>query len=339
MEGGSKSAGPKLGSSRETRIKVENNSEVPGTLYEESVSKRRREKAWIDHGLYVGVEQDFESKVVVPTKGKSRGKAAASCKKAPSMPVPVSNIFDVQRDFKMPYFVWAPTPYHIGNVPGWRILNHNVFIGDASTYWKKENASNVKCVCTEECNDHCLNRCTWMECDNESCNVGRNCKNRAFADLRDRIKRKKGKDFARGVDVFLTEDRGYGLRATRSFDPHQIIVEYTGEIVTQEESERRMDEVYKDNQNYYLMLFDQNMILDATRGSVARFVNHSCEPNSRMEKWLVEGKPRMALFAGDRGVKAGDELTYDYNFNWFKGVTQQSCKCGSEKCRGTLGKR
>jgi len=72
--------------------------------------------------------------------------------------------------------------------------------------------------------------------------------------------------------------------------PNQIIVEYTGEIITQEESERRMVEVYKDNkvccssiiytysiylldQNYYLMLFHQNMILDATRGSVARFVN------------------------------------------------------------------
>lgn len=80
------------------------------------------------------------------------------------------------------------------------------------------------------------------------------------------------------------------------------------------------------------------MILDATRGSVARFVNRkslltllhrkfdyvlmlhffpiqdSCDPNCRMEKWLVDGKPRMALFAGDEGIEAGDELTYDYNF-------------------------
>jgi histone-lysine N-methyltransferase ASH1L len=37
------------------------------------------------------------------------------------------------------------------------------------------------------------------------------------------------------------------LRASRSFDPGQIIVEYTGEIITQEESDRRLDEVYKDN--------------------------------------------------------------------------------------------
>jgi [histone H3]-lysine4 N-trimethyltransferase ASH1L len=33
-----------------------------------------------------------------------------------------------------------------------------------------------------------------------------------------------------------------------------------------------------------------------------------------MEKWIVSGKPRMALFAGDSAIEAGDELTYDYNF-------------------------
>ena len=62
------------------------------------------------------------------------------------------------------------------------------------------------------------------------------------------------------------------------------------------------------------MNFDQNMIIDATRGSIARFVNHSCEPNCNMVKWTVAGKPRMALFAGEDGIMTGDELTYDYNF-------------------------
>ena len=51
------------------------------------------------------------------------------------------------------------------------------------------------------------------------------------------------------------------------------------------------------------MDFDQSMILDATRGSIARFVNHSCAPNCRMIKWTVAGKPRMALFAGDNGLQ------------------------------------
>ena len=38
-------------------------------------------------------------------------------------------------------------------------------------------------------------------------------------------------------------------------------------------------------------------------------------------------------------MKKIGKLTCIPNISWFKGVTQQSCKCGSEKCRGTLGKR
>jgi len=88
------------------------------------------------------------------------------------------------------------------------------------------------------------------------------------------------------------------------------------------------------------MLFDQNMIIDATtRGNTARFVNHSCEPNCRMVKWIVDGKPRMALFAGDRPIMTGEELTYDYNFDPFSAKNVQECRCGAETCRGILGPR
>lgn len=85
------------------------------------------------------------------------------------------------------------------------------------------------------------------------------------------------------------------------------------------------------------MDFDQSMILDATRGSIARFVNHSCAPNCRMIKWTVAGKPRMALFAGDNGIMTGEELTYDYNFNPYSVKNVQECRCGAEGCRGVLG--
>jgi histone-lysine N-methyltransferase ASH1L len=85
------------------------------------------------------------------------------------------------------------------------------------------------------------------------------------------------------------------------------------------------------------MSFDQNMIIDATTGSIARFVNHSCDPNCRMIKWIVSGQPRMALFAGDRPIRTGDELTYDYNFDPFSAKNVQTCLCGSHNCRGVLG--
>lgn len=85
------------------------------------------------------------------------------------------------------------------------------------------------------------------------------------------------------------------------------------------------------------MEFDQKMILDATRGSIARFINHSCEPNCEMIKMTVAGKPRMALFAGENGVMTGDELTYDYNFNPYSVKNVQRCRCGAPSCRGVLG--
>lgn len=62
------------------------------------------------------------------------------------------------------------------------------------------------------------------------------------------------------------------------------------------------------------MNFQDNLIIDATKGSICRFVNHSCSPNCRVEKWYVGGEPRMALFAGEDGILTGQELTYDYNF-------------------------
>jgi [histone H3]-lysine4 N-trimethyltransferase ASH1L len=86
------------------------------------------------------------------------------------------------------------------------------------------------------------------------------------------------------------------------------------------------------------MSFDQKMIIDATSGSMARFVNHSCSPNCEMIKWVVNGLPRMALFAGSKPIMTGDELTYDYNFAPFSNNIQK-CLCGSDNCRGVLGPR
>lgn len=71
-------------------------------------------------------------------------------------------------------------------------------------------------------------------------------------------------------------------------------------------------------------------------GGDGRFVNHSCEPNCEMQKWSVNGLPRMALFAS-RDIKAGEELNYDYNFALFNPSEGQECRCGSSQCRGVIG--
>lgn len=47
----------------------------------------------------------------------------------------------------------------------------------------------------------------------------------------------------------------------------------------------------------------------------------------------------MALFAGEKGIMTGDELTYDYNFDPFSQKNVQECRCGADSCRGVLGPR
>ena len=106
-----------------------------------------------------------------------------------------------------------------------------------------------KCVCKPDdgCGDNCQNRIMLYECDAGNCNVGKElCTNRSFADLAAR--RAKGGKYCVGVEVIKTSDRGYGVRSNRCFMANQIIMEYTGEIITEEECERRMNEVYKNNE-------------------------------------------------------------------------------------------
>jgi histone-lysine N-methyltransferase ASH1L len=71
------------------------------------------------------------------------------------------------------------------------------------------------------------------------------------------------------------------------------------------------------------MTFPRGLIIDATDGSICRFVNYSCSPNCRVEKWVVDGELRIALFASEKGVSVDDELTYDYDFAYvyFKIIT------------------
>ncbi|KAK4172633.1 hypothetical protein QBC36DRAFT_71357 [Triangularia setosa] len=331
---------------------IETASKEPATTEPSSPApppvKQRRVKQWHRKGLYAGQETPADITQGLTTQEKKQlaqiPELLKPVKPNKALPLPMYNglrLLINGRDFKLPFDVCNPLPPGQPKPPAYRTITKNRFVGDAAAYWKKsphfEDFSS-KCVCKPEdgCAEDCQNRIMLYECDDTNCNAGREfCTNRAFQDLQERTK--KGGRFRVGVEVLKTSDRGYGVRSTRCFEPNQIIMEYTGEIITEEECERRMNEKYKDNECYYLMSFDQNMIIDATTGSMARFVNHSCSPNCRMIKWIVSGQPRMALFSGDKPIMTGEELTYDYNFDPFSAKNVQKCLCGSANCRGVLG--
>ena len=142
-------------------------------------------------------------------------------------------------------------------------------------------------------------------------------------------KRQKSLKFARSLI------HNWGLFAMEQIDPNEMVIEYIGEVVRQRVADHR-------EKNYerrgigssYLFRVDEDTIIDATeKGNVARFTNHSCEPNCRAEIIMVNKAPKIVFYATKR-IEAGEEITYDYKFA--PEIEKIPCYCGAESCSGSL---
>ena len=84
------------------------------------------------------------------------------------------------------------------------------------------------------------------------------------------------------------------------------------------------------------MSISKNEVIDPTfKGNLARFINHSCDPNCETQKWHVLGEICVGIFTL-RDVDEGEELTFNYGFDILK-TTFQKCLCKSKNCKGYLG--
>lgn len=89
--------------------------------------------------------------------------------------------------------------------------------------------------------------------------------------------------------------------------------------------------------NFYFLDLTEGRVIDAgPAGNLARFANHSCDANCSSEKWNVDGETRIALIA-IKDIKKGQEITFDYRWQYEAGVTSRECLCHTEKCNGTIG--
>jgi hypothetical protein len=183
----------------------------------------------------------------------------------------------------------------------------------------------VNLACGE--NSDCINRLTSIECSNErSTHCGADCRNQRF----------QNREYA-SVDVISAGKKGYGLRALADVPSGTFIYEYIGEVIDEAKFIKRMKQYEtEDRRHFYFMMLQNGEFIDATvKGSLARFCNHSCSPNSFVDKWLVKGRLRMGIFA-KRDILQGEEITFDYNVDRY-GSQVQSCYCGSDNCMGYLG--
>eukprot|EP00903_Cladosiphon_okamuranus_P016857 g15545.t1 len=170
--------------------------------------------------------------------------------------------------------------------------------------------------------DQCHNYATMQECRKDSCHPG--CRNQRIQ------KRENAK-----VEVFEAAGKGMGLKLLEPVSKGQFIAEYVGEIITRKELNKRMISS-AGTRKLYMMQLGDNTYLDAKRkGGIARFVNHSCDPTCRLEQWTAMGQPRCAVFSL-RGMEAGEELSFDYQWEAHHLRENTKCLCGSPRCRGTI---
>jgi len=132
---------------------------------------------------------------------------------------------------------------------------------------------------------------------------------------------------------------GRGVFARRHIPAGTRIIEYTGEKISGDEADRRHPTNPDDPfHTFFFMLSNGKVIDGAVNGNDARWINHACDPNCESE----EGRGGKRVYVkAKRDIKRGEELNYDYGLVMDGKITKQNkleyaCRCGSEKCRGTM---
>jgi len=123
----------------------------------------------------------------------------------------------------------------------------------------------------------------------------------------------------------------WGVFANEDIPKDEMVVEYIGEYIAHDIADKRQSLYFQQNIDDYMFRVDEFLVIDATRkGNVARFINHSCDPNCFTKVMRVDRKPRVVIYS-KRNIKIGTELTYDYKFPIEE--NKIPCTCGAIKCR------
>ena len=120
--------------------------------------------------------------------------------------------------------------------------------------------------------------------------------------------------------------QGRGVFAAQPIPVGGRVAEYVGEKISKSESLRRCQE-----ENYYIFALNDEWDIDGNvEWNMARFVNHSCEPNCEAE--LSDGQ--VWIIAG-RDIAAGEEVTYNYGYDLVD-YREHPCRCGAASCVGYI---
>jgi len=137
---------------------------------------------------------------------------------------------------------------------------------------------------------------------------------------------------------------GSGVFAIAPIAKGEKVVRYKGRVRTHAEVDADYGDEDESGHTFLFSLGDE-YVIDANRdGNVARWINHSCNPNC--EATQIEDakgrqhKDRVHIHAL-RDIAAGEELSYNYGIVLAEAHTPAlkklwACHCGSARCTGTL---
>jgi SET domain-containing protein len=139
-----------------------------------------------------------------------------------------------------------------------------------------------------------------------------------------------------GIEARRSPLHGDGIYARNPISRDTRVIEYTGELITKAESEKREEErrarqkAGGDGCVYIFDLGPDHDLDGRAGGGLARLINHSCAPNCRAE--IIEGRIWIVAL---RNIEAGEELTFDYGFP-YKEWPLHPCRCGARRCAGFI---
>jgi len=170
-------------------------------------------------------------------------------------------------------------------------------------------------------------RISLYEC-NSSCGCSKKCKNRLIQ-----------RGLQKRLELYRTENRGWGVRTLELIAAGEFVDEYVGEIISDREAENRGAK--------YDMVLGCSYLFDLGKSNTysidalhycntSRWFNHSCSPNLVSVDVYAEVQneclPRVAFFA-KKDIQVNEELTFDYGYTI---QNRMKCRCGSPACIGWL---